>query len=115
MTTATTAPPDALPYVVDGRGIRLAVRIVPRAAHTILDGIEHDANGRPMLRVRVAAPPVEGAANAALIDFLAEALDLPKSDVEILSGATSRHKLVHLNGGTGGLGARLALWCGGDR
>jgi uncharacterized protein YggU (UPF0235/DUF167 family) len=55
-----------------------------------------DGEGRPYLKVRVAAPPVEGAANAALIAFLAKALGLPKSSLAIASGTGARLKLIDI-------------------
>jgi uncharacterized protein len=50
------------------------------------------------LRVRLAAPPVDGAANTALLRFLADALNLPRSRLEISSGATSRRKRIAIEG-----------------
>lgn len=88
----------ALPYAADGRGLRLAVRVTPRGGREAIGGIVRDAEGRPSLAVRLAAPPVEGAANAALVRFLAGALGLRRADVTILSGATGRQKMLHLAG-----------------
>ena len=62
------------------------------------------------LKVRVAAPPVEGAANAALVAFVAEALRLRRSDVAIVSGERGRVKLLELSGDPAALLARLAEW-----
>jgi uncharacterized protein len=62
------------------------------------------------LRLRVAAPPVEGAANAALVAFVAEALRLRRSDVAIVSGERGRVKLLELSGDPAALLARLAEW-----
>ena len=73
--------------------ILFTVRVVPRAARSSVMG-EHDG----ALRVRVAAPPVGGAANAELVRFLARALDLPARDVEIMSGHTSKVKQVRARG-----------------
>jgi len=104
-------PPDALPYAAAQGGVRLAVRIVPRAGRSAVAGIVADADGRPALQVRVAAPPVEGAANAALIALLAETLGLRKSDIAIRSGAASRHKQLLLSGDAPAILARLASLC----
>ena len=71
----------------------VSVRVVPRAGRTRLDGRRGDA-----LLVRLAAPPVEGAANEALIAFLAEALHLPRRNLRICSGEKSRDKRVAIAG-----------------
>ncbi len=88
--------------------MRLAVRLTPRAGRDGVDGIVPDADGRSVLQIRLRAPPVEGAANAALIAFLAAALGLRKADVSIRSGAASRRKQVHLAGEPAAILARLA-------
>ena len=60
------------------------------------------------IRVRLAAPPVDGAANTALLRFLADALDVPRSRLSLASGATSRRKRIAVEGvDAKGLGARL--------
>ena len=73
--------------------VLLRVRVTPRARRNALDGIEGG-----VLAVRLAAPPVEGAANKALIAFLAEALGVSKSSVRVESGERSRHKRVRILG-----------------
>lgn len=65
----------------------------PRASKTELAGL-HD--GR--LRIRLAAPPVDGAANAALVAFIAEKLAIAKSRVQVTAGLTSRRKVVRIEG-----------------
>lgn len=74
-------------------GVILTVRVVPRAARSEVQGIHGDA-----LKIRLRAPPVEGKANRALIEFLAETLGVSKSAVEILTGDTSRNKRVLVRG-----------------
>jgi uncharacterized protein len=76
--------------------MRLAVRLTPRGGRDAAQGWGQDADGRAYLKVRVSAPPVEGAANAALIAFLAKALDRPRSSLKIVSGETARLKLVEI-------------------
>jgi uncharacterized protein YggU (UPF0235/DUF167 family) len=62
---------------------------------------------RPILKLRLVAPPVEGAANVALVAFLADALSVRKADIKIRSGETSRNKILHLAGDGTALIARL--------
>ncbi len=71
----------------------LAIRVIPRASKTGVAGTRGDA-----VLVRLAAAPVDGAANAELIDTLARALDLPRRALTIITGATSRAKRVRIDG-----------------
>ena len=83
-----------MPWLTDTPGgAVLNLRIVPRASKNAIQGEHGDA-----LKVRLCAPPVDGAANAALIEFLAEAFALPRARVQLLSGQTSRNKRVLLAG-----------------
>ncbi|HEX6616173.1 MAG TPA: DUF167 family protein [Gemmatimonadales bacterium] len=74
-------------------GIRLRVRVQPRASRTELAGRHGDA-----LKVRLTAPPVEGAANEALLRFLAERLGVSRSAVRLASGASARAKVIAVEG-----------------
>ncbi len=98
-----------------GAGVRLAVRLTPRAGRNGFDGVVTGPDGRPALQLRVAAPPVEGAANAALVAYVAEALGVRKSDVAVVSGERGRLKLLELSGDAAMLLARLAEWVEGKR
>lgn len=86
-----------MPVSAEEGGARLRIRVTPRAGKTALAGIV-EAGGRPALAIRLAAPPVDGAANRALIAFLAAAMQIPKSNVRIVSGETGRLKTVSLSG-----------------
>jgi uncharacterized protein YggU (UPF0235/DUF167 family) len=77
---------------------RLAIRLTPRGGRDAVEGWVEDADGRPLLKARVAAPPVEGEANAALIKLIAKALGLPRSAVRIASGETARIKILEIDG-----------------
>lgn len=88
-------------------GVSIAIRATPRASRSQIVGAVHDADGRAVLAVRIAAPPAEGAANAALIDLLAAALAVRKRDVTIHSGGTGRNKQVGVAGDSGELIDRL--------
>lgn len=82
------------PYLsAQGDGVRLAIKLQPRASTS---GI-----GAPLgneLKIKVTAPPVDAAANQALIELLAATLKFPRSRVELIRGHTSRHKTVLLHG-----------------
>jgi uncharacterized protein len=74
-------------------GVLLAVKLQPRASANEI--------GEPLgdeLRIKVTAPPVDAAANEALIRLLADTLDCPRSRVELVRGHTSRHKQIKLHG-----------------
>ena len=74
----------------------LSVRIQPRASK---NGISRMQDGS--LKIRLTAPPVDGAANEALVAFLSDTLSVSKSQIEILSGHTSREKRVKISGKSG--------------
>ncbi len=74
-------------------GVCLAVKVQPRASKNQIDG----AAGTE-LKIKVTAPPVDSAANEAVLRLLAEALDCPRGAVQLLRGQTSRHKQVLVRG-----------------
>ena len=77
---------------------RLPVRLQPGAAREGIDGWDVDADGRPVLKVRVRARPVEGEANAALIALIAQALGVPRRAVDLARGGQSRLKMLEIDG-----------------
>lgn len=86
--------------------VRLAVRLTPRGGADRIDGVGDGG----VLRVRVAAPPVDGAANEALCRLLAREFGVPRGAVRVASGATGRSKVVEIDGIDGG--ALTAAWPG---
>ncbi|MCP5523328.1 MAG: DUF167 domain-containing protein [Verrucomicrobiales bacterium] len=80
-------PPSWLRILSDG--VELHLRIQPRASRTEIAGVMGDA-----LKIRVAAPPVDDAANAALLRFLADRLGCPRSAVGLIRGRSARQKVV---------------------
>ncbi|HVN80700.1 MAG TPA: DUF167 domain-containing protein [Terriglobia bacterium] len=78
-------------YHVETGTFTIAVKVVPGAFKTTVVGSEGE-----WLKIRVAAPPADGKANQALVEFLARLLSVPKSYIEIKSGFTSRHKVVQI-------------------
>ena len=93
---------DWLRVAADGR-ITLTLHIQPGAKKTEVAGLHGEA-----LKIRLAAPPVDGKANEALLRFVAETLGLPKSAVSLKSGQTSRRKVLEISGATATAIARLA-------
>ena len=73
--------------------VRFTVRVQPRASRSAIEGVHGDA-----LRVRLSAPPVDGAANEALIELLAKALGVAKRDVRVVAGGASRSKVIEVEG-----------------
>ncbi len=77
---------------------RLVVRLTPRAGSDRIDGWARDAAGRPYLKVRTTAAPIDGQANQALERLIARALGLPPSAVAVTGGAASRLKTLQVDG-----------------
>ena len=81
------------PITVTEDGVRVRLLVQSRASHTEIVGVKGDA-----VKIRVAAPPVDGAANEELVRFLADRLGCPKRAVELIQGQASRHKVVAVSG-----------------
>lgn len=88
----------APPWRETATGLLLTVRLTPRGGRDALEGCEVLADGKAVLKARVRAVPTEGDANAALIALLSKTLKLPRSQIAITAGATSRSKTVALTG-----------------
>jgi uncharacterized protein (TIGR00251 family) len=73
--------------------VRIAIHVQPRASRTEIAGVHGEA-----LKVRLAAPPVDGAANEALVIFLTDRFAVPRGAITIVSGAQSRAKVVEVAG-----------------
>lgn len=84
-----------IPLASDSKGISFSVRVVPRTGRTEIAGVREDA-----LLVRIAAAPVEGAANDALVSCLADGLRVPRRHITIVAGLKSRGKRVSISGVT---------------
>ena len=74
-------------------GVRLSLKIQPRASQNEIGAV---VNGE--MRIKVTAPPVDAAANEAVLRMLAERLDCPRGAVQLIRGQTSRHKQVLIRG-----------------
>ncbi|HUZ46242.1 MAG TPA: DUF167 domain-containing protein [Terriglobia bacterium] len=80
-------------FSAEGNTVKFWLRVKPRSRH---ERLGWNAAGELMLEIQ--APPVEGKANQAAVEFLAESLRLPRSAVEIVAGEKSRRKLVRITG-----------------
>jgi len=85
----------------------VTVRLTPKGGRDAIDGLERLADGRAVLKVRVRAAPSEGAANAALVRLMAQALDVPPRQVSLTAGATARVKRIKIAGDAARLAATL--------
>jgi hypothetical protein len=74
-------------------GVRLEVKVQPRSSRNQIVGEQAG-----VLKVKLTAPPVEGEANAALVDFLSGYLKVPRKDINLIKGETSRHKIIEILG-----------------
>lgn len=79
-------------------GILLDIRVTPKSGRDSIDGVEALADGQAVLKMRVRALPTEGEANAAVIALLAKSLKVPKSNVSLERGGTSRVKTLRIAG-----------------
>ena len=101
------------PWRVVPAGLELTVRVTPKAGADRIEGVEVRDDGEACLRVRVAAVPDRGRANAAVAALLGRALGLPKSSIAVIAGDTARSKRLRLTGDGATLAARLEALLGG--
>ncbi len=88
-------------------GIRLRLKVQPKARRNAVAGAMPDADGGRVMKLAVTAPPEDGKANQAVIALLAEALGVAKAAISVVAGATDRRKLVEIRGDPAALGAAL--------
>lgn len=93
----------ALTVRASDAGVRFAVRVQPRASRSEIVGVHGDA-----MKIRLSAPPVDGAANEALVELIADVLGVGRRAVRIVSGEASRSKVVEVEGVTAAAVLRLA-------
>ncbi|HXA72537.1 MAG TPA: DUF167 family protein [Stellaceae bacterium] len=99
--------PERQPFAATSDGVRLAVRLTPKASAERIVGLADEADGGVVLKVAVTAPPEGGKANAALLKLLARAFRLPARDFAVVRGASDRRKIVAVTGAPAALAARL--------
>ena len=102
--------PSRTPFTPVSDGLRVSIKVTPKASRSRITGLAPDADGRALLAVAVAAAPADGKANAAVIALLAKEWRLAKGAVTIASGATSRRKNVHIAGDPDRLLLDLGAW-----
>ncbi|MGF7174381.1 DUF167 domain-containing protein [Azospirillum doebereinerae] len=92
--------------LADG-GLRLTLRVTPKASRNAIAGLADTATGGRALKVTVTAVPENGKANEAVIKLLSKAWKLPKTSLTVVAGATDRNKILHVAGDPAALMPRL--------
>ena len=87
---------DASPFRVVAGGVRVALKVTPKASADRMRGVAIDQSGVALLQVSVTAVPEDGRANKAVTALLAKRWRLPKSAIEVIQGATDRRKVLML-------------------
>ncbi len=95
------------PYRLGADHLLLAIRLTPNGGRDLLDGAETAADGQVHLKARVTAVPEKGKANKALIALVSKTLRCPKSAIAVISGDTSRQKILRIDGDPEDLTERL--------
>lgn len=98
------------PLTESATGLKVAIRLTPKASRDRIDGIVPEADGGQVLKVTVTAVPEDGKANAALIKLLAKQWKLPKTSITVIAGATDRRKTLLISGDAAALRHRLEQW-----
>ena len=104
----------ARPWRAEAAGLSIVVRLTPKGGRDAIDGVEHLADGRTALKVRVRAAPSDGEANAALVGVIAKALRVPARQVSLVAGASTRIKRVQVAGAPAALAIALENLCAGS-
>lgn len=104
-----TSSARASPFTARADGVRVRLKVTPRARRDAVDGVADGPDG-PALKVSVTAPADDGRANDAVIALLARAWRVPKGAIELVQGGKSRRKLVHVAADAATLLPRLDAW-----
>jgi uncharacterized protein (TIGR00251 family) len=107
---AAAVTETVLPFSAAQDGVRVAVRLAPRARRNRVEGLADEAGGGVALKVAVTAVPEAGKANEALIALLAKEWRVPKSSISVVRGTTDRHKTLLVAGAPAALLAQLETW-----
>jgi uncharacterized protein YggU (UPF0235/DUF167 family) len=106
----TGADHAALPFAAVAGGLRVRVKVTPKAGRNRVDGLAPEADGGVSLKVAVTAAPEDGKANAAVVALLAREWGVAKSTISVVLGAADRRKVLHLAGDPAALGRLLTGW-----
>ena len=101
---------DPSPFKTVADGVRVSIRLTPKASRTRVDGPVAEADGTVALKASVTAAPEGGKANTALIKLLAKEWRVAKTRISVAVGATDRRKILHLQGDPNALLPRLESW-----
>jgi hypothetical protein len=101
------------PYRTTDDGLRVAVKVTPKASRDRIGDPFTDADGHVVLKISVTAAPDRGKANDAVIRLLAKAWAVPKTSITVTSGATGRRKILHVAGDARVLQSKLRNWLNG--
>ncbi len=99
-----------MPITLHAKGVRLAIKLTPKAAHNRFSSVEKSADGSAYLKAYVTVVPENGKANKSLIKMLSKSCKLPASDISVASGVTSRNKQLLIVGNGQELTLRLRKW-----
>lgn len=92
---------------INGAALSFKLRLTPKGGRDAIDGWTRGADGLEFLKARVAAPPEDGKANAALVALLSKSLGVPKSSIHIARGETARLKTIQISPAAASVAARL--------
>ncbi|MBP2299886.1 DUF167 domain-containing protein [Azospirillum picis] len=101
------------PFEPVGDGLRVALRVTPKASRNAVTGVADAVGGGRVLKVAVTAVPENGKANEAVIKLLSKAWKLPKTSLTVVAGATDRNKILHVAGDPAALLPRLTALVNG--
>lgn len=99
-----------MPVTPHPQGVRLAIRLTPKAAKNTFGPVEKTAEGNAQLKAYVTTVPEDGKANKSLIKLLAKSLKWPTGKFSVASGATNRNKQILIEGDSIKLAAKLEQW-----
>jgi len=110
---ASRRGPEPSPFFIARDGLRVRLKVAPKAASDRVGGVEPQADGEAVLKVAVTAAPESGKANAAVVRLLAREWRLPRAALSVTAGTAARKKTLTIAGEAGSLLADLEAWQAG--